>query len=90
MYVRNMRNGLLDQYAFAKGLCARKSPTIFDLYLVFKLNIPSVVLIQASCGSNTLTTTRSHQFARASPDLRPNRRFKMRMLLRMLIFHPAR
>ena len=34
-----MRNGLLDQYAFAKGLCARKSPTIFDLYPVFKLNI---------------------------------------------------
>ena len=40
MYVRTMRNGLLDQYAFVKGLCSRKSPflprlTHLQLFLGF-------------------------------------------------------
>ena len=44
MYVRNMRNGLLDQYAFAKGLCARKSPTIFNSILSSNLTFPLLLL----------------------------------------------
>ena len=92
MYVRNMRNGLLDQYAFVKGLCARKSSTFVSIFEpVVNVNLTfSFVFVQASYGSITLTTTSILLCALISLDPKPYKHFKMWMLHRTLIFHPAR